>query len=381
MKNKTKLIHSKKIDTSGKAISKKKKQSNDFLKFARKILPYLAVIFVVLFIFYTIQYQFFGGYWIDGYNKEGYDKDGFNKTGFDKYGFDKNGYDWDGFDRKGYNATGYNRQGFNEEGYDVEGYDIHGFNKEGYDSKGYNKFGFNKEGFDRKGYDQEGYDKRGYDVFGFNRAGYDKEGYDKEGYNKLGYDREGYSRNPTAIEKVHKINAEYHKQHTYSSVDFFVCSDMSIDVWNLIETAGINARICAGNVEEDMRNRDINYFMANMDHVYVLAETEPFSYIAVETTGGYLVWGEGKGGFGEIENNLYYTNHFCFDNPKEFKKFLTLRDEYFEVCGEAVEMENYWNEHIAGTVMTYETAEYRGRMNAKIQECEDIINQLMGLLT
>ena len=31
-----------------------------------------------------------------------------------------------------------------------------------------------------------------------------------------------------------------------------------------------------------------------MNHARVIAETEPFTWLALETTGGYLVWGENK---------------------------------------------------------------------------------------
>jgi len=265
---------------------------------------------------------------------------------------------------------GLNGYGFN--GYNRYGYDKEGFNAEGYDRQGYDKDGFNRQGFDRKGYDPEGYNSWGYDVNGFNRQGYDSEGYDNEGYNILGYNRQGYSKNPDNNEKVRKIAEEYYISHTYSLPDFFVCSDMAMDVWNLIKTQGINAKICAGNVNRDIfTGETTEYAMANTDHAWVLAETSPMAYVAVETTGGYLVHGE---------NGLYYRG-FCFENPAEFKKFLTLRDSYFQVCGEAEQMLNYWNENIAGAPYTYAVSEYQGRMNAKTQECNNIISELSGLIT
>jgi len=100
---------------------------------------------------------------------------------------------------------------------------------------------------------------------------------------------------------------DYHKIHTYSKYDLFVCSDMAIDVWNIVETQGINAKIQVGNVD------DPNAKPENYNHAWVLAEVEPFSYVALETTGGYLVWGS--------ENNNYFQG-YSFDNPKELKDYL-----------------------------------------------------------
>ena len=228
-------------------------------------------------------------------------------------------------------------------------------------------------GYSLQGYNKEGYSREGYNLQGFNEEGYDRQGYDKEGYNVLGYDRQGYSKNPDNNEKVKKIAEEYHNSHTYSLPDFFVCSDMAIDVWNLIKTQGINAKICAGNIDSNIfEGRTMEYSMQNTNHAWTLAETSPMTYIAVETTGGYLVV------YGE--NNLYYRG-FCFENPAKFKKFLTLRDSYFQVCGEAEKMRNYWNENIADTPYTYAGSEYQGRMNAKTQECNNIISELSGLIT
>ncbi|GAI65218.1 unnamed protein product, partial [marine sediment metagenome] len=51
------------------------------------------------------------------------------------------------------------------------------------------------------------------------------------------------------INTVTKIAEDYHKTHTYSFRDLFVCGDMAIDVWNQIKTKGINAIIVVGNID------------------------------------------------------------------------------------------------------------------------------------
>lgn len=180
---------------------------------------------------------------------------------------------------------------------------------------------------------------------------------------------------------VEKIVSDYYNTHTYSKVDLFVCSDMSIDVWNLVKTKGINAKICAGNIEKNISNYKTREYFNEINHAWVIAETSPFRYVALEPTGGYLVWGENRSADEEsVENGLYYEG-FCFDNPAEFKRFIELREDYLIVCGEADQMIEYWNENYAGEYLTYKIFEYRGRMDQKMEECIDLINELNGLLT
>jgi hypothetical protein len=187
----------------------------------------------------------------------------------------------------------------------------------------------------------------------------------------------------TTIEKIKEIAQKYNETHTYSLSDFFVCSDMAIDVWNLIKTAGINAKLCAGRVDSNitgyLENNDFDSFLGKMNHAWVLAETEPFKYLAVEATGGYVVWGENST-TDEQKNDLYYQGAYCFATPSQFKSFSDLRTQYLTICPQAKQMSNYWNEHIAGTQMTFENQEYKGTMQTKIDECTNITNQLIGLL-
>lgn len=187
------------------------------------------------------------------------------------------------------------------------------------------------------------------------------------------------------IDKVKKITQDYASTHTYSLPDFFVCSDMAIDTWNLLKTNGINAEICAGNVDTDLtshlENNAFDSFLSNMNHAWVLAETEPFKFLAVETTGGYVVWGNNST-TDEPKNDLYYKYaKFCFQTPGQFKKFSDLRTKYLEICPQAKTMQEYWNTYIAGTQMTYENQEFKGQMQTKIDECENTTTQLITLIT
>ncbi len=115
----------------------------------------------------------------------------------------------------------------------------------------------------------------------------------------------------TPAETAENIVKRYYETHIYSKYDFFVCSDMALDVWNMLKAQGINALIQIGNVEIPIDN------ISEADHAWVLAETSLGKYLALETTGGFAVW----------ENDNYYRG-WSFDNPKEFKRYMELRYEY-----------------------------------------------------
>ena len=115
----------------------------------------------------------------------------------------------------------------------------------------------------------------------------------------------------TPAETAGNIVKWYHETHIYSKYDFFVCSDMALDVWNMLKAQGIDALIQIGNTETGAKD------ITEADHAWVLAETSPGHYLALETTAGYAVW----------DNPLYYKG-WSFDNPREYKRFVELRYEY-----------------------------------------------------
>lgn len=115
------------------------------------------------------------------------------------------------------------------------------------------------------------------------------------------------------IATLEKIVREYHQTHTYTLEDLYVCGDMSSDVWNMVETQNIDAMIVVGNVEKDITS------IEDANHVWVIAEIEPDEWIALETTGGFLVCADSK--ICPINNPRYYTG-WKFSSPKELKDAL-----------------------------------------------------------
>jgi hypothetical protein len=115
------------------------------------------------------------------------------------------------------------------------------------------------------------------------------------------------------IRIANEIVANYHKTHTYTLNDFYVCGDMASDVWDMLKTQGINAKITVGNVDKDITSfHDVN-------HAWVLAEVAPDEYLALEATGGYSV---------QITTNPRYYYGWSFYNPKQLKNYQQLLIQY-----------------------------------------------------
>jgi len=117
----------------------------------------------------------------------------------------------------------------------------------------------------------------------------------------------------TPAETAQNIVKRYHDTHVYSKYDFYVCSDMAMDVWNMLKAQQIEAVIQVGSIEKSVST------ITEVDHAWVLAKTSPDGYLALEATGGYAV--------PEQENGLYYKG-WSFGSPREYKSYIEIRQEY-----------------------------------------------------
>lgn len=117
----------------------------------------------------------------------------------------------------------------------------------------------------------------------------------------------------TPADTAANIVRYYHETHVYTTYDLYVCSDMSSDVWNMLKAQGINAVVVVGNVDAVVNDILLS------DHAWVLAEVAPGQYLALETTGGYVV--------PKSENALYYRGWY-FDSPADLKANNDLVKEY-----------------------------------------------------
>lgn len=170
------------------------------------------------------------------------------------------------------------------------------------------------------------------------------------------------------IRLCEQIVTEYTSGHTYSKDDVYDCDNMAQDVWDMLKAKGINARIAVGNFEsvEDGRiangtdtqkssdgghlgeievpshtygNMNISNSKAidSFNHAWVLAEVSPGSWLAIECTGGYVVYSN--------ENEKYYRG-LTFSNPKNYRSFLFLyRDWKIKALDYEIE-KSYYDELI-----------------------------------
>jgi tetratricopeptide (TPR) repeat protein len=109
-----------------------------------------------------------------------------------------------------------------------------------------------------------------------------------------------------------EIVSDYHNTHTYALNDYYVCIDMANDVWDMLKTKGINAKIMVGRVDY------VPTKITDSNHAWVLAEVAPDQWLALETTGGYSV--------DKLDNPLYYQG-YLFYNPKQTKNYVQLNQQ------------------------------------------------------
>ena len=115
------------------------------------------------------------------------------------------------------------------------------------------------------------------------------------------------------MEIVTRIVEKYCETHSYNLSNMYTCNQMSQDVWDMVETKGINATIRVGNVMEKVST--IN----GADHAWVMAEVAPDQWVALETTRGLLVCPDPN--YCAVNNPLYFYG-WDFANPKELQDFL-----------------------------------------------------------
>jgi tetratricopeptide (TPR) repeat protein len=175
--------------------------------------------------------------------------------------------------------------------------------------------------------------------------------------------------------KVAWLISDYHKKHKYLKEDFFVCSDMAIDVWNIIKTSGINARIMVGNVDKDIvKYKSTREYISEMNHVWIMAEVMPSEWIPVETTAGMIV-------HPKIPRfNLYRIGTY-FDNPKRFKEFNESRTALFQTCKEANIMVTNFNSLYAGKKASTDALELTGRTKQKVDDCMNLEKDVLSHLS
>lgn len=180
------------------------------------------------------------------------------------------------------------------------------------------------------------------------------------------------SQEDTNIRILRKIVEDYHKIHTYSVDDYFICADMAQDVWNIVDTQGLRAVLVAGNIT------DPGAGWKEYDHAWVLVEAAPRQWVALETTGGYLVY--------KNNNPLYYRGFF-FANPKDLKTNMDLDRDYNNEVARSATMVSQYNAKVSEytaerdyyhTILDSYNTKYAGRnlTATQYQESLDVKNTI-----
>jgi hypothetical protein len=174
---------------------------------------------------------------------------------------------------------------------------------------------------------------------------------------------------PDKMKIVKIIAARYHFSHSYTKEGGFVCLDMANDVWNQLQRYGIEAKIMGGTIQKNITAWNFRQLAMEGNHAWVVAKLSPTEKVAIETTKGVVITPE-------MENASVYFKGIEFDNPNQIKRFERLRMKLYEVCRDANELINDWNENVAGKQQSEETIKKEARREQRKQDCENTFKDL-----
>jgi len=178
--------------------------------------------------------------------------------------------------------------------------------------------------------------------------------------------------NPRLME-IKNLAAEYHRNHTYSKTDYFVCVDMALEMANMLKTRQFNTKVVAGTFNVDIAGMSPEKMRNAMDHAWVVVELDPGVNIAVETTAG-VVADE------NIKNFEYYYQGLVFKDSKQAKDTDILMRTFNEDCTKARELIQEWNARYEGRPATAQALEAKGRVEAKVNECTGAKDKYAALI-
>jgi len=177
----------------------------------------------------------------------------------------------------------------------------------------------------------------------------------------------------TRMAELRQIADEYHKNHTYSMDDYFVCVDMALELANTLKTRTFNPVVVTGNPKVDTAGMTPLQMMASFNHAWVMVEMAPGVYAAVEATGGFVA--------DETQKDFeYYYQGLAFESPRQAKETDVLIRTVNGDCDKARDLEKDWNARFAGRIATSQSMEEKGKLEAKAAECVDAKSKYAELL-
>lgn len=163
---------------------------------------------------------------------------------------------------------------------------------------------------------------------------------------------------------LQQIVADYRRSHSYSTADYFVCVDMALELSNILKTKGFSPTVVAGSIKVDTAGVEPSKLRSVFDHAWVVVSIETGVYLALEATGGFAV-------DEKIPNFAYYYQGLAFENPRQAKETDVLIRNTNDTCKVAAVLVNDWNARFAGKQMSSGGSEVKGRMDAKVAECNE----------
>lgn len=181
------------------------------------------------------------------------------------------------------------------------------------------------------------------------------------------------SREHPRLGELRQLAQEYRSTHSYSTVDYFVCIDMALEMHNILKTRNFSPKVVAGTLKKDTAGMPPEQMMGVFDHAWVVVELSPGVNAAVETTGGFVA--------DEKTPNLeYYFQGLVFADPRQAKDTDILIRSVNQDCEQAKTLVDDWNARFAGRMTTREALEAKGRMEAKATECTGVKDRYAELI-
>ena len=181
------------------------------------------------------------------------------------------------------------------------------------------------------------------------------------------------ARNEPKFAELHKIVDEYRRSHTYSTADYFVCIDMALELSNILKTKQYSPKVMAGAAKADVAGMNPAKMARTFDHAWVVVELAPGVHAALETTGGFVV-------NEKTPHFEYYYQGLVFSSPRQAKDTDVLMRKRNETCGRAVDMVKDWDTNYAGRAVNQHVVETKGRVDAKVSECNEAQKQYEELI-
>jgi hypothetical protein len=181
------------------------------------------------------------------------------------------------------------------------------------------------------------------------------------------------ARSDPKFAELHKIVDEYRRSHTYSMVDYFVCIDMALELFNILKTKHYSPKVMAGTVKADAAGMDPAKRAMTFDHAWVVVELSPGVHAALEGTGGFVVNEKTK-------NFEYYFQGLIFSNPRQAKDTDVLMRKRNQNCSKAVDIVKDWNANYAGRTPDRRLVQTKGWVDAKVSECTEAHKQYEELV-